>query len=345
MNNFKIKKMNKIKKFLSSLKDYSLVYHKDSDGVCSAALLSKALGEPTTVSPNDQPSIEITDQLINRVNETPKTIFTDLPVDQLDYKKIKSDTLVVDHHTTKENLNNVGSDNFLHINPRFQKPDIYLPASYLVYKILEELGYDVEKYKWIAGIGIVGDRGTDNCKDLINSIEDEFDLNIKDLDFLSGLIESSKIVKGVGGISEAFKIVSNAEKPKDIMNSNLMNYYKKCQKEIENLMADFEYNSEYIPNANAYIYKLVSRYNVGSVISTKISEKKPDAAVFVYKITSYFFMSARCQSGRINVGKLLKKLTKGLGKGGGHPQAAGASMPKENAEKFLKRLRNYLEKI
>lgn len=345
MTQFKIEKLEKIKNFLSSLKDYSLVYHKDSDGVCSAALLTKILGEPKTVSPNDKPSIEITDQLIKTINKTPKTIFTDLPVDQLNYKKIKSDTLVIDHHTTKENLNKTKQKNFLHINPRFQKPDIYLPASYLVYKILKELGYGVEKYKWIAGIGIVGDRGTENCKDLIEEIEKDFDLNIEDLDFLSSLIESSKIVKGVSGVSEAFKIVSNAKNPNDILDSKLMNYYKKSQKEIENLMLDFEYNSEYVPNADAYLYKLVSRYNVGSVISTKLSEKNPDTAIFVYKITSYFFMSARCQSGRINVGKLLKKLTKGLGKGGGHPQAAGASMPKENGEEFLKRLRNYLEKI
>ncbi|MCD6398602.1 MAG: DHH family phosphoesterase, partial [Candidatus Aenigmarchaeota archaeon] len=37
-----------------------------------------------------------------------------------------------------------------------------------------------------------------------------------------------------------------------------------------------------------------------------------------------------------------KELSEGLGKGGGHPQAAGASVPKKYSEEFLERLRSYL---
>ncbi len=46
----------------------------------------------------------------------------------------------------------------------------------------------------------------------------------------------------------------------------------------------------------------------------------------------------RCQSGRVNVAELLKELTDGIGKGGGHPQAAGAEVRIEHKDEFFQRL-------
>lgn len=335
----------RVKNFLLSLDEYSLVYHKDSDGVCSASLLTKFLKEPKLISPNDMPGIHISNSLIGDLNKTKKIIFTDLPLDQMPYEKIKKDTLVIDHHSPSKNLNAI-SNRFIHINPRFKNPDSYIPASCIVYKILEEMKKDVKKYSWIAGVGIVGDRGTKNCRDVIRIAEKYDDkINIEELNFLSDLIEASRGVKGIMGISEAYKTFSNAENPKNILDSKLMNYYNIFQKEINQTMLDFRYHSEFFPETNSYLYKNVSRYNIESVLSTKISEEISDSAVFVYKIRSYMFMSARCQTERINVGNLMKKLSEGLGSGGGHPQAAAATVPREKAKEFLDRLRKYLEGV
>ncbi|MCK4635201.1 MAG: hypothetical protein KAT37_05005, partial [Candidatus Aenigmarchaeota archaeon] len=52
-----------------------------------------------------------------------------------------------------------------------------------------------------------------------------------------------------------------------------------------------------------------------------------------------------CQTARINLAELFGKICKGIGKGGGHPPAAAASIPIENADKFMERLKNYLEGI
>jgi len=341
MKYFRINQFEKTKKFLSSIDKYSLVYHKDSDGVCSAVLLSKILKNPDFQSPNDLPSIEISKELFKKVNQYPKAVFVDLAIDQLNFQDIKTKTLVVDHHVTKNNLNQV-TDNFVHVNPRLKDPDIYIPASYLVYKILEKMKKNVKKYSWIASVGIVGDRGTKNCKDIIELTQKQNKMDIKELDFISNLIEASKGVKGIMGISEAYNIFYESESPVDIVNSKLIRYYHKYQKEINNLMTDFDYHSEYFPETNSYLYEIQSRYNVSGVLSTKISEKNPDAAFFIYKTRNYLFVSARCQTSRINVGKILKELSEGMGKGGGHPQAAGASVPKKYSEEFLERLRSYL---
>jgi len=350
--------LKKVIKFISSLKDYSLVYHKDSDGVCSAALISKILNKPKIVSPNDQPGVRVSEELIGRVNEFPNAIFTDLPVDQISYEKITSKTLIIDHHIPKRNLNEILPGRFIHANPRFTKPDAYLPASYLVYKILERVDKNIRKYSWIAGIGVVGDRGSDSCRDLMDDVEEDYpELVIKDkynpkkmwdseLGFFSKLIESSKGVKGINGIIKSYEIFSNAELPKDVKNTELIEYYHKFQKELDKLITDFRYHSEYFSGTNSYVYRIESRYNVESALSTILSEKDPDAAIFVYRIShDGLHMSARCQTGRINVAEILKKLSEGIGSGGGHPQAAAASIKKGFKDRFLERIRNFLEGI
>ncbi|MCD6477563.1 MAG: DHH family phosphoesterase [Candidatus Aenigmarchaeota archaeon] len=344
--------LEKALKFISLLENYSLVYHKDADGVCSAVLLSK-VKNPTLSSPNDSNGIKISDSLMERLNELPKAVFTDLPVDQMPYERIKVKTLVIDHHIPTRDLNNY--DNFIHLNPRFKMPNAYLPASYLVYRILEKKYKNIKKYSWIAGVGVVGDRGTNSCRDLIDVIERDYpELLIKDkynpkkmwsseLGFFSKLIDSSKGVKGIRGIMKSYEIFLNAEKPEDIKNTELMNYYRRFQRELENLIMDFRYHSEFFPETNAYMYRIESKYNIESTLSTVLSEKNPDAAIFVYRIKNGLHISARCQTGRINVADVLRNLSEGIGSGGGHPQAAAASIRKEHANRFLERLRNYLE--
>jgi len=320
--------------FLSNVKECSVVYHGDSDGLCSAILMSKFLKERVKMaSPNDSYGIQITDNLLEDLNNFPSNVFVDLAVDQWDYKKLKSDILVIDHHSPKENLN--GIENFIHVNPRLKDPKIYLPASYLVYKILTEMDSEMKKYAWIAAIGILGDKGD------ITKIK--FSEDIKDLKFLSDVIEACKGVYGYRGIIKAYDVFKDAERPEDIQNSKLIRTYHKFQRELDDTVTDFKYHSEYFEKKKAYLYKVYNKYNITSTISTILSEKEPDAAFFIYKRNKVLSMSARCQTSRINLAELFTRLSEGIGRGGGHPPAAAANIPIENADKFLDRLKNYLE--
>lgn len=324
----------KAKKFLSSLVECSLVYHTDADGVCSAALMSKFLKDKIKLaSPNDSYGIQISEDLTNSLNEIKCNIFVDLAVNQWDYSKLKSNVLIIDHHTTKVDLNE--EKNFIHINPRIKNPDVYLPASYLVYKLLTEMDKKMEKYAWIAAIGIIGDKG-DHSK---IKFKEKYD----DLKFLADVIEANKGVYGRKGIIRAYEIFLDAEKPQDVLDSKLIRTYHKFQKALDDTILDFKYHSEHFERKNAYLYKVYNKYKITSTVSTVLSEREPDAAFFIYKRDKVLSMSARCQTARINVAELLEKLSKGLGSGGGHPPAAAANIPIENADKFLERLRNYLE--
>ena len=326
----------KAKKFLSSLKECSLVYHGDSDGVCSAILMSKFLGEKVKmVSPNDSYGIYVTESLLEEINNFSCNIFVDLAVNQWDFKKLKNNVLVIDHHSTEKDLNK--EKKFIHLNPRIKNPDAYLPASYLVYKLLCEMDKKMERYSWIAAIGIIGDKGD------LNKIK--FKEKEEDLKFLSDVIESCKGVYGYRGIVKAYEVFSKAEKPQDVLDSKLIKTYHKFQRELDNTILDFKYHSEYFQKKNAYLYKVYNKYNITSTVSTVLSEREPNAAFFIYKRDKVLSMSARCQTARINLAELFGKICKGIGKGGGHPPAAAASIPIENADKFMERLKNYLEGI
>lgn len=326
---------DKAKDFLLSLDKCSLVYHGDADGVCSAVLMSKFLGNKVQMSsPNDSHGIYITEELMEQINLFPFKVFVDLAVNQWDYKKIKEKVLVIDHHSTREDLNREG---FVYINPRLDNPKIYLPASYLVYELLRSIDKKMERYAWIAAVGVIGDKGD------VSKIE--FKERIEDLTFLAEVIEASKGVYGYRGIVKAYEIFLEAEKPKDVLDSKLTKTHQQFQKEIDKTMIDFKYHSEYFPEKNAYLYRVYSKYKISSVISTKLSEEKPDAAFFIYTGGKVLSLSSRCQTSRINLAELLSRLSEGLGSGGGHPPAAAANISQENAEKFMERLRNYLEGI
>ena len=256
-------------KFLSSLKECSLVYHGDSDGVCSAALMHKFLGNRVKmVSPNDSYGIYVTDGLMNDINGFRWNIFVDLAVDMWEFKKLKNSILVIDHHTPRTDLNEIR--NFVYINPRLGNPKAYVPASRLVYDLIREIDGDMEKYAWMAAVGVIGDKG--DPKGI------GFKEKQEDLRFLSDVIEASKGILGCRGVVKAYDVFSAAEKPKDVLDSRLIETYKKFQKEVDSTAEDFRYHSEYFEKSNAYLYKVYNRYNLTSIVSTKLSETEPDAA-------------------------------------------------------------------
>lgn len=323
-------------KFISSLKECSLVYHGDSDGVCSAALMYKFLGKKIKiVSPNDSYGIYVTERLMDDINKFKNNIFVDLAVDMWDYEKLKNSVLVIDHHTPRTDLNKV--KNFVYINPRLKNLKSYVPASRLVYDLLCKMDKKMERYAWIAAVGVIGDKGDPEGI--------KFKGKKEDLQFLSDVIEASKGMLGCKGVVKAYDVFSAAENPKDVLDSRLIETYKKFQKEVDEVCLDFRYHAEHFGKSNAYLYKVYNRYNLTSIVSTKLSEKERDAAFFLYKRDKVISMSARCQTGRINLAELFKRICEGLGKGGGHPQAAAANIPLNNADKFMERLRNYLEGI
>ena len=342
----------KSRKFLERLEKPTIVYHKDTDGVCSAALLEEIISGSAV--PNDGPGIQLSEGLMESLKDSESIVFLDLPVDQLSIieELQNKDIFILDHHPPEKNLTN---DNILHQNPRFEDSDTYHPAAYLVYKIVEE---NVEGISWKAGVGVVGDHGVEDCPDIFEKVKEETPEAIGDrehtydemkeskLGVIADMIEASKMVKGTEGIKQSQKIIKKADNPNEVFETELKDFYEIYKKELGKEMDNFETEADYFPETNSYLYAVTSDYSIGSDLSTGISNEKPDAVVIIYQKESYGMkISGRCQSGRVDVSKIIKEAVGEHGSGGGHPQAAGGFVEKGKEDLVLQRFREKLEGI
>jgi len=340
----------KSRKFLKDFERPIIVYHKDADGVCSAALLQEIL--PGNAFPNDGPGIQVSEGLLETIKNSKNVVFLDIPVDQLPLAdEIDQRVFILDHHPPEKDLT---GKNILHQNPRFENSEAYLPASYLTYKLLE----DRKDLAWKAGVGVVGDHGVKDCQDLMETIAEENpDIigekdytyeNIKEskLGIIADMIEASKVVKGLDGIRKSQEILRKAENPNDVFETDLRDFYEIYMKELGKEENRFERKAEYFPKTNSYLYGLSSNYSLVSDLSNRMSNKNPESVIIIYQKESYGMkISGRCQSGRVDVSDIIKYAVEGHGTGGGHPQAAGGFVERGKEGIALERFRERLEGI
>lgn len=338
---------------LSLTGEISIIYHKDSDGISSGVLITKFLEENdksiSTVSVNNLPGIGVGEDLIESAISSENLIILDLPIGQIDkIDKVKenvSKVIAIDHHPSKKE----GIETY---NPRSINPNLYIPASYLCYRITKN-----KSFKWLAGVGIIGDKAlryeNEEIKNFMKELKKEHPNLLKGisqkeaerstLGFISKMIDATRAVKGVEGLNQAFQIIKSANNPQDITTSPLLNYLNYYEKELEEEKFRFEQESEYYSESDSFLYEVRSRINLTSTLSSILSEENSGKGIFIISRNKELKISARCEAGRINVGKLLEDLTKGIGRGGGHENAAGGMVRNKHKERFLNKLRERLE--
>ncbi len=353
--------IKKIGKFLQAKGKRILFYHRDADGVCSAALMMLMYPDMVPV-PRTGPSMEekfVSDVIKQRPD---LVVFLDMPVDQ-EWEKIEkikkqlpeTKILIIDHHIPEKNLN---SGNVVHFNPKFKK-DVYLPASYLVYRILEKIEKDVKEFIWIACMGVIGDYGFDECKDLLKECKKAYHGLLGDDPFKSKLgrgvelISAAITLKGVRGANNALETLLTTDSYGEFANSKELNEWKKIvNKEFDDIIKNFEAEEkkarknksnqvEVYPKLNLIIYILDTKLSMTSAISSNLAIKNPDKTIMIVKRSDdEWKISMRNQSGKVNLNEIVKKAVKGIGSGGGHIKAAGAFV--NDFEEFKKRFVNGL---
>ena len=223
-----------------------------------------------------------------------------------------------------------------------------MPSAWMVYRMLERLGYDVKPFVWIAAIGIIGDYGITDARDVLEECRLEYPYLLRGNPMKSRLSEAAKTIsaavtlKGLKGAGEALRYLRRCDYFEDLMGiRNLRSWREVVDEEIRELVRGFEKGKE--EKGGVVFYKIETRLNLGSVISTLISEKHPDMIVVVRKkAREGWKMSVRNQAGKYNLGEIVKKAVKGLGSGGGHEKAAAAVVPRWR--EFRKRFLEEVEK-
>ena len=340
--------IERLKSFLRAKGKKLLFYHQDADGICSAALWLKFF-PGFEAKAREGPRMD--DIFVQDVKEKEPdlVVFLDLPVDQ-EAERLREiskgrDVIIIDHHIPEENMS---SENILHVNPKFRK-DVYLPASYLVYRILEKLKKKVEPLIWISVIGIIGDYGFKECKELLDKCRVIYPdlLYVRPLESKLGkgaeLISAAITYKGLRGAKKALDILVGAESYTDFAeNRQLLQWKGTVQKEIDKILEEFKEKKEEYSELNLLVYKIESKLSISSVISSILARLYPNDIIIVRKRTESgnWKLSVRSQRGIINVGETIKMCVKDIGSGGGHKKAGGALI--QDWDKFRERFFNSL---
>jgi len=301
--------------FLKNLKEeVKIVSHKDTDGICSLAILLNFLNKRKI-----KYSYELTEVPIEKLEIKKVMIFLDINLDNA-LKFASEKTLIIDHHQFDK------KPKIPFYNPREKDPKSYIPASYLVYEVCSELE-DMEETKWIAAVGVIGDKGDENsefCRKFVEDFE-----NRKELDLISDYIFSATLVEH----DKEYKILDillNAKSSKEVVQNP---YLKECYNIIQNEIS--KSNNKIEREGNIIFVEVISPYNIKSIIATQILEKNKDAIVVAYSIFKDSYNISIRTNTEINLGEIVKKVAKVCGgDGGGHRKAAGARIKRDKIEIF-----------
>jgi len=328
-----------------------LFYHQDADGVSSAALMLKFFPEFKFYA-REGPRTE--DKFIDwAVTRQPDLmVFVDIPVDQ-EWKQIEEirkrvpgmRVAIIDHHIPEKDLN--GRD-VVHMNPRFEEPNAYIPAAYMVYDMLKAMGKDVRPLMWITAIGIIGDYAFDECAAFMKECSRAFpglldgkDVFATKLGEATELVSSSITLKGLHGAGYSLQRLVRAKSfPDFFADQDLRKWNKSVREEIARLIGKYPESHTAYADVKLIDYEIESPLNIVSVIASILSKQNPDSVIMVRKRSdSGWKLSLRNQRLKVNTGELVKKAADGIGIGGGHERAAGALLREKDAiDEFRKRL-------
>ncbi len=298
--------------------DVGVVFHCDADGVCSAAQILKFLkrkGIEVFLA-----SGELEEKTFQKVPGRYKfVIILDLPVDyHVSWLRRFSSGIVIDHHIPKKDLNSYG---FFHYNPRFEEPEKYISTSEICYEICKKLG--VRNIKWISRIGAVGDRSLRGGDKEEKAVE---------------YINAAKIIKGEDFLPKIVEILASCKNIDDFLSKKeFETMSRKVRKEIEKWIRNF------VPDKEICFYEIDTPYSIISIVANELFDRYTDKTIIVYGFKDGVFkISGR--SKKYNLGEAFHKAAKGLGKGGGHPVAAGARIEGNKIDVFIARLKRFLRK-
>ncbi len=330
--------------FISNIDDkdkVGIISHTDSDGLVSALLFNKILGEVELIEfvNYGKDWLKEAKKKINN-KEINKVIILDLHVDEAesDIKTIakKAELLIMDHHQWDKNIN---SDKIT-----FLLTEQKNTPSLAGYKLLNKF-QSLNNLDFLVGIALINDYCFENNKKFLSKLEKKYNITAKE--FNSELGEYAKIVANTliyfePNLKKAYQELKKVDRLEKI--DKLKQYSNKVEREIERINNDFDKNKEV--HDWGYYYYLDSKFRIGSVFSTRKSRENPEKLFIIAKYRDgEISVNAKQQDGKVNCSKVLKKAIEGIpeSNAGGHKPAAGAEMPKQYLEKFKQNLNKVMK--
>ena len=327
------------------------VHDTDPDGMTSVVLLKKGLERLNLKLevniPKHHGERDIPDELLKELQEhnIDTVIYLDIAAETYpDADKLANyKVLVLDHHPSHE----VIPVNFTTIKPEFLQDELKnheFCTAELVYRLFGELT-DMKDLDWLTAVGIIGDSCYKHRKEFVDEVLKKNKVKVKpnvfDTEF-SDVTEFCSYADCVGtkhAYKTVFESLYYATDYKQAIKG--LEEFTPVKKEIHKILDNFEKEKE--GHGDIVFYVFQSDYYINSVVSTILSHNnvKPSTTLLVGQdVGTFVKVSARRQDLKEDMGKLLRKATKDIpdANGGGHIPAAGATVRKEDFEKFKKKV-------
>ncbi len=342
------KEVAAVKEELLSCQHPLFIFHDDPDGLASFLLCYRFVKEGRGIPVKAYPRITV-EPYARKVEEfgADKVFVLDVAmVDQEFIDAVKVPVVWVDHHAVLER------ERVKYFNP--QKRGVNIPTPALIWQVT---GEDRPEDLWIAVTGAIGDwYFPDFAPEFQQAFSDLLPTTctgVEDALFNTKLGILVKVfsfnLKGpMPEVSKAVKILTRIDDPYEIMEQKtsrgklLWKKYLEINKAYEALLAD------------ALKKASDDRLFVFTYQEDKLSLTKDVANELLYKLQDKVIVLGREKSGEvrcslrspagINLAKALEKALVGVeGYGGGHENACGAAIKKEDFKRFLENLRKELK--
>lgn len=340
-----VKYWEKLEKWVENATIADIICHTDSDGLTAASQLVNwlkkqkvgyniILGSPERLRHNN---------FWNKIKND-LVFFLDVPADhaeeQLKRLSNRANIIIIDHHKINKDMNGPG---IIHYHRKFLGEKRYYPSSKQVYDLFN--GID-----WMACIGLIGDYGGNPWKEFIETVHKKYgfkpckDENCFDSPFTKydHMINSARMAYSDKGCIKALNILINSPTFEEFKNNSevLEEWAKQVNDYIEHIKSDYKHNKE--THKNVTFYELPNpKYKIGSALATIISSETPNKTIIILVKKGYITnINFRRQDGKYDMSELAKKCAGG----GGHREAAGATIKTEEIDEFKECVKDQLKK-
>jgi len=341
------KEVEQVKEELTSCQRPLFIFHDDPDGLASFMLCYRFVKEGRGIPVKAYPRVTV-EPYVRKVEESgaDKVFILDVAmVDQEFIDAVKVPIIWVDHHTVLER------ERIKYFNP--QKRGVNIPTPVLIWQVTgEERPEDL----WIATVGSIGDWYFPPYASAFQQAYPELlpktCPNVEDALFNTQVGTLVKVfsfnLKGpMSEVVQAVKILTRIDDPYEILEQRTPRGKLLWKKYLE-VNAQYE---EMLQNALKHATE--DRLFVYTYEDDKLSLTKDLANEVLYKLKDKVIIIGREKSGevrcslrapgKIQLAKALEKALIGIeGYGGGHPQACGAGIKKEDFKSFLENLKKEL---
>ncbi|MCC4768515.1 phosphoesterase [Methanosarcina sp. DH1] len=298
--------------------------HGDSDGICSGAIAKTAYPDAYVYFTNPANLLE----KLRLIQDVKTLIICDIAIDERNCSELhtalrefaeKSDLYYIDHHPLPKSCEKESW--FYH--------DIEACSSELTYRVFEDrLDRDMRR---VAIYGAIGDF-SDNTPCLKNWVKD---WDKRNLYFQAGTLTQAILYKGR---DYEFKRKLLEPLSKDIIPSNIPELLKLAREAAineERLRLFVKYNVEVLRNS-AYIVNTNNSISKAAIYAASYGRREVGIAAEYRERKVAYDLSIRSR-GEVDVNNILRSVAPRFGgSGGGHPLAAGAQIPEDSLNAFLR---------